>query len=171
MFETLIAELTTPFRSMPAEVAALRLVVAVLLGGAIGLERELASRPAGLRTHMLIALAACLFTIITFEMLALPAFDTTDSKSDPLRLIEAVTAGVAFLAAGTIVIAGGQVNGLTTGAGMWLAGAIGLACGMGHLPLAALSTVVALAVLSVIGWLSARIARTVGSERPVAEKT
>jgi putative Mg2+ transporter-C (MgtC) family protein len=171
MFETLTAELTTPFRSMPAEVAALRLVTAVLLGGAIGLERELASRPAGLRTHMLIALAACLFTIITFEMLALPAFDTTDSKSDPLRLIEAVTAGVAFLAAGTIVIAGGQVNGLTTGAGMWLAGAIGLACGMGHLPLAALSTVVALVVLSLIGWMSARIARTVGSEQPVVEKT
>jgi putative Mg2+ transporter-C (MgtC) family protein len=170
MFETLTAELTTPFRSMPAEVAALRLIVAVLLGGIIGLERELASRPAGLRTHMLIALAACLFTIITFEMLALPGFESADSKSDPLRLIEAVTAGVAFLAAGTIVISGGQVNGLTTGAGMWLAGAIGLACGIGHLPLAAMSTVVALIVLSLIGWLSARIANETDAKSATAGK-
>ena len=158
MFETLAAEFAAPFRSMPAEVAALRLAASVVLGGVIGLERELAARPAGLRTHMIIALAACLFAIITFEMMALPSLAQSIPSSDPLRLIEAVTAGVAFLAAGTIFTSRGEVKGLTTGAGMWLAGAIGLACGMGHLPLAGIATVLALLILSIVGWMSAGIA-------------
>ncbi len=158
MFEVLAAEFTAPFRAMPAEVAALRMGAAVLLGGVIGLERELAARPAGLRTHMMIALAACLFTIISFEMMALPSLADATAKSDPLRLIEAVTAGVAFLAAGTIFTSGGAVKGLTTGAGMWLAGAVGLACGIGHLPLAAIATVLALLILSLIRWMSSGIA-------------
>jgi len=159
MYDALLAELTTPFRAMPVEVAALRLLAAVVLGGIIGLERELASRAAGLRTHMLIALAACLFTLITFEMLALPALAANADQADPLRLIEAVTAGVAFLAAGTIFTARGRVNGLTTGAGMWLAGAIGLACGIGMLPLAAIATLLAVMILSVLVWIETRITR------------
>lgn len=158
MFENLAAEFTQPFRSMPAEVAALRLAIAVILGGIIGLERELAARPAGLRTHMMIALAAALLTLVTFELLALPSLAAYTGKSDPLRLIEAVTAGVAFLAAGTIFTSKGQVNGLTTGAGMWLAGAIGLACGMGHLPLAGMATVLALLILTLVGAMTRQIA-------------
>ncbi len=158
MFENLAAEFTQPFRSMPAEVAALRLGIAVILGGIIGLERELAARPAGLRTHMMIALAAALLTLVTFELLALPSLAAYTGKSDPLRLIEAVTAGVAFLAAGTIFTSKGQVNGLTTGAGMWLAGAIGLACGMGHLPLAGMATVLALLILTLVGAMTRQIA-------------
>lgn len=161
MFENLTAEFIQPFRSMPVEVAALRLGAAVLLGGLIGLERELAARPAGLRTHMMIALAAALLTIVTFEMLALPVMAAYAAKSDPLRLIEAITAGVAFLAAGTIFTSKGQVNGLTTGAGMWLAGAIGLACGMGLLPLAAMATVTALLILSLVSYITRPIAAVV----------
>jgi len=153
MFETLTAELSQPFRAMPVEVAALRMAAAVVLGGIIGFERELAARPAGLRTHMMIALAACLLTLIMFEMLAMPSLADATAKSDPLRLVEAVTAGVAFLAAGTIFTSKGQVTGLTTGAGMWLAGSVGLACGLGHLPLAGMATGVALMVLVVIGWM------------------
>ena len=161
MFENLTAEFIQPFRSMPVEVAALRLGAAVVFGGLIGLERELAARPAGLRTHMMIALAAALLTIVTFEMLALPAMAAYAAKSDPLRLIEAITAGVAFLAAGTIFTSKGQVNGLTTGAGMWLAGAIGLACGMGLLPLAAMATVTALLILSLVSYITRPIAAVV----------
>ena len=168
MYETLLAELTHPFRAMPPEVAALRLTAAVVLGGAIGLERELSARPAGLRTHMMIALAAALFSIIAFEMLALPAMAGAMEKSDPVRLVEAVTAGVAFLAAGTIFTSRGEVNGLTTGAGMWLAGAIGLACGIGLLPLAALATVMALIILTIVGYVSAGLSpgRAENADRP-----
>ncbi len=129
---------------------ALRMGAALAMGGLIGLEREMRSRSAGLRTHMMIALAAALFTLIALEMLAMPAVDDERLRIDPLRLIEAVTAGVAFLAAGTIISAGGRVKGLTTGAGMWLAGAIGLACGWGHLSLAGLATLLALIVLGVL---------------------
>ena len=157
MFETLTADLTQPFRAMPIEVAALRMAAAVVLGGIIGFERELAARPAGLRTHMMIALAACLLTLITFEMLAMPRLADAASKSDPLRLVEAVTAGIAFLAAGTIFTSKGRVTGLTTGAGMWMAGAVGLACGIGHLPLAGMATSVGLVVLVGVGWMAGRV--------------
>ena len=71
-------------------------------------------------------------------------------RLDPIRLIEAVTAGVAFLAAGTIIFSRGKVKGLTTGAGMWLAGAIGLASGLGFWQIAGLATLLALVVLMVL---------------------
>lgn len=168
MFDALLAEFASPFRAMPAEVAALRLLAAMVLGGVIGLERELAARAAGLRTHMLIAIAACLFTLITFEMLALPALAANAEQADPLRLIEAVTAGVAFLAAGTIFTARGKVNGLTTGAGMWLAGAIGLACGIGLIPLAAIATLLAVIILSALGWIERSITGAKVARAPAA---
>ena len=161
MFSTIIAEFAQPLRAMPTEIAVLRLAMAIILGGIIGLEREISARPAGLRTHMMIALAASLLTIVTFEMLALPSLAAVAEKSDPLRLIEAVTAGVAFLAAGTIFTSKGQVNGLTTGAGMWLAGAIGLACGMGQMQLAGMVTLLALLILTLVGWMTARLPKQV----------
>jgi putative Mg2+ transporter-C (MgtC) family protein len=150
MLDNILSDLSNPFGSLPPEVATMRLLAAMLLGGAIGLERELRAKPAGLRTHMLISLAACLFTLI-----ALRIIDSADGadpllRIDPLRLIEAVTAGVAFLAAGAIITHRGAVEGLTTGAGMWLAGAIGLACGSGALPLAALAALIALVVLGLL---------------------
>ena len=161
MLATIIAEFAQPLRAMPTEIAVLRLAMAIILGGIIGLEREISARPAGLRTHMMIALAASLLTIVTFEMLALPSLAAVAEKSDPLRLIEAVTAGVAFLAAGTIFTSKGQVNGLTTGAGMWLAGAIGLACGMGQMQLAGMVTLLALVILTLVGWMTARLPKQV----------
>ena len=161
MLATIIAEFAQPLRAMPTEIAVLRLAMAIILGGIIGLEREISARPAGLRTHMMIALAASLLTIVTFEMLALPSLAAAAEKSDPLRLIEAVTAGVAFLAAGTIFTSKGQVNGLTTGAGMWLAGAIGLACGMGQMQLAGMVTLLALLILTLVGWMTARLPKQV----------
>jgi putative Mg2+ transporter-C (MgtC) family protein len=77
-------------------------------------------------------------------------------RLDPIRAVEAVTAGVAFLAAGTILFARGEVHGLTTGAGMWLAGAIGLAAGLGLWQIAAVGTVLALIVLGLLQTLEAR---------------
>lgn len=113
---------------------ALRLAVAALFASAIGFERELREEPAGLRTHMLTALAAAMFTVLTFEIFHATRSLDDGPNVDPLRLIEAVTTGVSFLAAGTIINARGRVHGLTTGAGIWLAGAIGVACGAGFMP-------------------------------------
>jgi putative Mg2+ transporter-C (MgtC) family protein len=128
---------------------ALRLLLAAVFGAVIGYERERLDRPAGLRTHMLTALAAAVFTIITFEIYAVTVRDP-GSSADPIRIIEAVTAGVAFLAAGAIFRSQGDVHGLTTGAGMWLAGAIGVATGAGYFVLAAMATVLAAFILAVL---------------------
>lgn len=132
---------------LPLRVVLLRLGAAIVLGGAIGLEREVRSRPAGLRTHILVCLAACLFTLIGTELFM--RFEP-QGNMDPIRIIEAVTAGVAFLAAGTIIRGEKGVRGLTTGAGMWMAGAVGVAVGSGLLILAALSTVAAVVVIALL---------------------
>jgi putative Mg2+ transporter-C (MgtC) family protein len=131
----------------------LRLLLAMALGAVIGFEREQLDRPAGLRTHMLTALAAAVFTIITIEIHAGLGRTGGDQNADPLRIIEAVTAGVAFLAAGAIFRSQGDVHGLTTGAGMWLAGAIGVACGAGYGVLAVMATVFAALILIAVRWL------------------
>ena len=72
---------------------------------------------------------------------------SSEQRNDPLRMIEAVTAGVAFLAAGLIFTSGGKVRNVTTGASLWLAGAVGLGCGAGQMPLAAMTTVIVIIVL------------------------
>ncbi|MFO1062151.1 MAG: MgtC/SapB family protein [Dongiaceae bacterium] len=134
----------------PELTIALRLGLAALLGAAIGLERELKERPAGLRTHTLTALAAALFTVITFELFhRVQALDES-APADPIRIIEAVTAGVAFLAAGAIIQGRGRVQGLTTGAAIWLAGAIGVACGAGYYSIAVMATLFAIVVLAAL---------------------
>jgi len=132
-----------------AGVILLRLALACLFGAILGIDREIRDRPAGLRTFIMVSLAACLFTIIAIELsLALDGSeDETSIRPDPLRIIEAITAGVAFLAAGSIIRHGKRLEGLTTGAGMWLAGAIGLACGAGFEAIAALVTLLALVIL------------------------
>ncbi|TCL69674.1 MgtC/SapB family protein [Rhizobium sp. BK251] len=135
-----------------------RLVGAVVLGGLIGLEREARNRAAGFRTHILVCLAAALFGIISIEAVHMSGFANDQQvRIDPLRVIEAVTAGVAFLAAGMIVFAKGEVKGLTTGAGMWLSGAIGLAMGFGYWPIAVFATVSAVLVLFAFGRLEDRL--------------
>jgi putative Mg2+ transporter-C (MgtC) family protein len=81
------------------------------------------------------------------------------TRVDPIRIVEAVTAGVAFLAAGTILFARGEVQGLTTGAGMWLAGAVGVACGLGLWQIAALGTAIVLVVMGLMVTFQARAGR------------
>ena len=163
MIEVFVEEFSDPFSAVSWEVALMRMLFALLLGGMIGWERELHTKSAGLRTHMLVSLAACLFTLLTFELMQLNVARPDAMRTDPIRLIEAITAGVAFLAAGTIFTSSDKVLGLTTGAGMWLAGAIGVACGLGELGLAIMAAFVALIVL----WL---LARLVGILRPRSER-
>ena len=133
----------------------IRLMAATLLGAVVGIERERAGKPAGLRTHILVSLAAATFAVLTLELAA--GADGNGVQSDPIRIIEAVTAGVAFLAAGTIIFARGQVHGLTTGASLWLAGAIGVACGIGYYFIALLATVLATFILVVLRWVEAAL--------------
>jgi putative Mg2+ transporter-C (MgtC) family protein len=137
--------------------AFLRMFVAVLVGAAVGFDRELRNKPAGLRTHILISLAAAVFTLITFELHGEVSGGQGRATADPIRIIEAVTAGVAFLAAGAIIQSRGNVRGLTTGANMWLAGALGVACGSGYYTLAVIGTGFALVVLVVLARLEARL--------------
>ena len=127
----------------------LRLVLATFLGAVIGLDREVKQRPAGLRTHMVLSLAAALFTILTLELQA-ELTKTEGTSTDPIRIIEAITVGVSFLAAGTIIQSGRNVRGLTTGAGMWLAGAVGLACGLERYGLAVMGAVLAVFILAIL---------------------
>lgn len=143
--------------ALPWQVILLRLLAAVILGGILGFERELLARPAGLRTHMLVCLASATFAVIALEIVSMPIFDQEQVRADPIRLVEAITAGVAFLAAGFIILQRGRVHGLTTGAGMWLAAAIGLATGLGLWPIALLSCLLGAIVLAVLRRLEVRL--------------
>jgi len=138
--------------AVPELAIVLRLLLAIVLGGIVGFERETRKLPAGLRTHILVSLAAATFTLITIEIYA----EVSDSRADPIRIVEAVTAGVAFIAAGAIIQSRGDVKGLTTGAAIWLAGAIGVACGIGYYLVALLAAVLGVAVLRGIGWIEHR---------------
>lgn len=141
---------------LPLGTIGMRLLVATVLGAVIGIDREWRSRPAGLRTHMLTALAAALFTVLTFEIVYSDMLSHENTRADPIRVIEAVTAGVAFLAAGTIIRHGGGVHGLTTGAGMWLAGSLGVAAGLGYFTVAAFAAVLGFVVISLLGRLEGK---------------
>lgn len=142
----------------PFGVLTVRLLVAAVLGALIGLEREIKNHPAGLRTHMLVSTAAAAFTIMTFEIYhEMVDLGGDLARLDPIRVIEAVTAGVAFLAAGAIIRSGsGDIKGLTTGAAMWMAGAIGVASGAGFFSVAALATVLVLVITVVLGQIEKR---------------
>ncbi len=117
----------------------LRIVAAVILGGAIGLERERQDKPAGFRTIILIALGACIFTIISH----------TGGKGvgDPGRIAAQVVSGIGFLGAGAIIHERGSVVGLTTAATVWAAAAIGMATGFGEYGLAIIGTGMILSAL------------------------
>jgi putative Mg2+ transporter-C (MgtC) family protein len=134
----------------------LRLAMAVLCGMLAGVDRELRGKAAGMRTHMLVALAAAAFTIITFELFYRVTAHDENAAADPLRIAEAVVTGVAFLGGGAIIRSGADVRGLTTGANIWLAGAMGVACGAGFFVLAGICLALALVILVVIGWIEHR---------------
>ncbi len=121
-----------------------RLLLAAILGGLLGFEREHKGKAAGLRTHMLVALGAALFVLVPQQ--------AGVSDADLTRVLQGLVAGVGFLGAGAIIKSSGEedVKGLTTAAGIWLTAAIGIAAGMGREATAILSTFLALLILFVI---------------------
>ena len=124
---------------------AVRIAVAVVLGGIIGLERGLKNRPAGLRTYMLVCVGACL--IMVTNQYIYQAFGT----GDPVRMGAQVVSGIGFLGAGTIIVTKrNQIKGLTTAAGLWAAAAVGLSVGIGLYEAAVIGGAVIFIVLSLI---------------------
>ena len=117
--------------------AIVRLILAALLGGLLGWQREQRQRPAGLRTHILVAVAAAGFTLA-----GMYGFADQSTFRDPARVAAQVVAGMGFLGAGTIFRTGSTVRGLTTGASIWLAGALGLMAASGLLMLAGAAALV-----------------------------
>ena len=131
-----------------------RLCLAGLLGGLVGLEREMHSQPAGLRTHMIVSLGACLIMLVSIHMSKL-----SPEKSDPARIAAQVVAGVGFLGAGAILRSGLSVRGLTTAACLWTVAAIGLAVGCGYWKAAAMATGMVLTATYLFQKLENRISR------------
>jgi len=113
------------------------LLLAVFLGAVVGLERETIHKPAGLRTHMLVCLGSCLFTIVSIGF-----------SVDPARIAAGIVAGIGFIGAGTIWADRDKVQGITTAASLWATAAIGLTAGIGDYPLAVIATVLVFVILS-----------------------
>lgn len=143
----------------------LRLIVAIVLGGLIGLEREFSDQPAGFRTHMLVSLGAALFTIggaYGFEGFAGGDFEI---QFDPTRVAAQVVTGIGFLGAGAIIQQGITIRGLTTAASLWVTAAIGLAAGFGNWWGAVGTTVIALLALYGLKQLERRYFPLMRTER------
>ncbi len=112
------------------------LLLAVALGAIVGVQREIAHRPAGLRTHMLVCLGSCLFTIVSVSF-----------SLDPARIAAGIVAGIGFIGAGTIWAEKDKVKGITTAASLWATAAIGLTIGIGDYPMAIVVTLLVFLVL------------------------
>jgi putative Mg2+ transporter-C (MgtC) family protein len=147
--ETLSRELFSP-PGPGASIIIIRLVGAAFLAALIGLEREFRDQAAGLRTNMLVGIAAAAFALTGEGLIGQYQGEPGLIRIDPLRLVQAVTGGVAFLAAGLIVFMRGEVHGLTTGAAMWLSAAAGLAVGLGQWLVAVVAAIGGLLVLAVL---------------------
>jgi putative Mg2+ transporter-C (MgtC) family protein len=132
----------------------LRLAVAAGLGGAIGFERELRERQAGLRTHLVVSLGAALFTLVSAY-----AFRNFGNKVDPTRIAAQIVSGIGFLGAGAIIRQGLSVKGLTTAATLWLVAAIGMASGAGYYDGALIATLGALFTLGPLRILAYKLIR------------
>ena len=126
------------------------LLLAVGLGAIIGIQREKAHRPAGLRTHMLVSLGSCLFTIVSMSF-----------SSQPAQVAGGIVAGIGFIGAGTIWAEKDKVKGITTAASLWSTAAMGLTAGLGDYPLSIVATVLIVIILA-----SRIILEKAGIEKP-----
>lgn len=134
------------------------LALSGLLGAAVGMEREVQGKPAGLRTNMLICVGACLFTLISTAAIG-------DHPGDPARIAAQIVSGVGFIGAGTIMRTRGSVSGLTSAATIWVVAAIGMAVGVGWVFEAASATLFLLFVLGVLGRMEKYIERNLAVSR------
>lgn len=125
----------------------LDILLAIFLGFAIGFEREITNKWAGLRTHMLVCLGSCIFTLLSIH--AFPVF-AHSPQADPARIAAQVLTGIGFIGGGTVLRHGNSIYGLTTAATLWITASIGMACGCGFTALAIVSTGLAVGTLVLI---------------------
>ncbi|MEO8495277.1 MAG: MgtC/SapB family protein [Planctomycetota bacterium] len=151
-----IYELTTAFDAFGWLETIFRLVLAILAGGVLGWERERLQKPAGLRTHMMVALGSATFMLTTLEFATHFQTESSLFRIDPTRTLAGIIGGVGFLGAGTIMEARGSVHGITTAASIWVVAAIGVACGVGLYQIAFTSVLLAFTVLTLIGFFEAK---------------
>ena len=132
----------------------LQMVLAVLLGGVLGLEREMAGKTAGLRTYALVSLGACLFSLISSN-----AFSTSVGISgfDPSRIASQIVVGVGFIGAGVIFVSKEKIRGLTTAAGLWVSAAVGMAVAYRLYDIAIFGTALTLVVFVFFWFLEKKI--------------
>ena len=133
---------------------ALRLGAAIGFACLIGIDRELKHKPLGLRTNMLMALGSASFSVLVIELMHLPAPGPNANPIDPGRVIEGLIGGIGCLGAGAIIRERNELRGATTGAAIWAVGAIGVACGFGYYLHAGLIMLVALFVITVLGFVT-----------------
>jgi len=129
-----------------------RLFLAVVLGGAIGYQREVAEKPAGLRTHALVSLGSAIFMIVSTDIQPIFGIERTDIT----RIAAGVVTGIGFLGAGAIIRQGSVVRGLTTAASIWVVAAVGLAAGGGLYATSIIATVFALITLTTLIYIEQR---------------
>ena len=125
---------------IPVDQLIIRLLIATILGGLIGLEREYRHKEAGLRTNMLVALGSALAMVIS-----------TSFEVDPARIASGIITGIGFLGGGIIIQSRGEVHGITTAATIWVVATVGMAAGLGYITAALATTAIALVVLYILG--------------------
>ena len=133
----------------------LRLGVATLVGLLLGLDRELKGYDAGLRTHGMVALSSSLMTVVAIALYH--QLGGADSSLDPLRVIEGMAAAIGIIAAGLIIVKGGEVRNLTTAAHIWLTAAIGIASGAGYFAVVIIAAGLALILLTLLRFVERRL--------------
>ena len=138
-----------------AGVVAFRLAIALIIGVLIGIDRELTRRPAGLRTHMLVALGSC--AVMITGQLIFKDYNPFGATPDPARMAAQVVTGVGFLGAGTILREGNSVRGLTTAASIWAVACLGMAIGAGYYALGLFGALFMLITLVAFDWLQKRM--------------
>ena len=130
-----------------SKVMLLDILLEIVLGFAIGFEREITNKWAGLRTHMLVCLGSCIFTLLSIH--AFPVY-AHSPQADPARIAAQVLTGIGFIGGGTVLRHGYSIYGLTTAATLWITASIGMACGCGFTALATICTVLAVGTLVLI---------------------
>lgn len=144
----------------------LRIAIGTALGGIIGYERDVHGRPAGLRTHMIVALASATFMVVSTNFVYLQHFQHEDLvEVDASRIAASIVTGMGFLAGGAILRTGTSVQGLTTAAALWLVGAIGMASGAGMFAVAGFVTVLGVLALTIVRRFEDKDARTTQRHR------
>ncbi len=149
---------------LPVEVGqqleiSIRLLLASMLGAAIGFEREIHAHPAGMRTHLLVALGSAAFSVLSIFFFISPAAPNGSLPTDPSRIAAQIVTGIGFLGAGAIIKYGTSVRGLTTAASLWATAAVGMAAGAGALFVAIVTTALIVFSLGPLNWVISRLRR------------